>query len=68
LASRSDRFIPGETTPRAIEYEAGWAPKPVCTFWIRVKFLTYVTSVHIVKFVTRKYVVTFVTMVAIVAR
>jgi len=44
LASRCDRFIPGETTPRAIEYEAGWAPKPVCTFWIRVKFLTYVHS------------------------
>jgi hypothetical protein len=38
--SQADCFFPGERTPLSIEWEAGWAPEPVCAFWRREKYLT----------------------------
>jgi len=32
-------LFPLERTPVSIEYEAGWAPEPVWTFWRREKYL-----------------------------
>jgi hypothetical protein len=39
LASRPDRFTPGERTPASTIKETGWAPEPVSTLWKREKSL-----------------------------